>query len=91
MRGDILVSIAVLIALLWSTALVATAIGRWASFKATLGGILCLLLGVFCVYGFAASFEPGVELEWKLGYAALAGLFAVAAYFQSARVFSKRG
>lgn len=27
----------------------------------------------FCVFGFLASFEPGVSLGWKLGYAVAFG------------------
>jgi hypothetical protein len=31
----------------------------------------CLLLAAFSVFGFLATFEPGVELAWRVGYLTL--------------------
>lgn len=30
---------------------------------------VCLLLAAFFLFGFLASFEPGVSTAWKVGYA----------------------
>ena len=36
------------------------------------GAVVLLALGLFCLFGFLASFEPGNGLEWKVVYGALA-------------------
>lgn len=45
------------------------------SIARTLLGILLLLLGFFCIFGFLASFEyPGIT-AWKIGYAIAFAVF----------------
>ncbi|MGP8200912.1 MAG: hypothetical protein ACLQU4_15575 [Limisphaerales bacterium] len=36
-----------------------------------LGAFALLVIALFCVFGFLASFEPGNEWPWKAGYGAL--------------------
>lgn len=31
--------------------------------------VLFLLVALFCIFGFLASFEPGIGVGWKIGYA----------------------
>ena len=31
--------------------------------------VLFLLVTLFCIFGFLASFEPGIGVGWKIGYA----------------------
>ncbi len=41
--------------------------------------IVAGVLALFCIYGFAASFEPGVHWAWEAGYGcmfALTGTYA---------------
>ncbi|MBD3673031.1 MAG: hypothetical protein HUJ26_05850 [Planctomycetaceae bacterium] len=33
--------------------------------------VVCLAVAACCVYGFMASFEPGIGAVWKIGYAAV--------------------
>ena len=39
--------------------------------------IVCQMAVVFCVYGFASSFEPGVRVSWRVGYGLLVLIFVV--------------
>jgi hypothetical protein len=43
------------------------------------GAVLLLALGLFCGFGFLASFEPGNGLEWKAAYGALSCLLLAGA------------
>lgn len=41
--------------------------------------IALLLLAAFCVFGFMASSEPGVDLVWQIAYPVVGVFSAVAA------------
>lgn len=51
-------------------------------------GSLCLLVAAFSVFGFAASFEPGIGIGWKLGYA---GVFTLSAMGGAAACWAGKG
>jgi hypothetical protein len=36
-----------------------------------LGSLALLALGLFCAFGFLASFEPGNGVQWRIGYGLL--------------------
>ncbi len=44
----------------------------------SLVSVACLTVAAFCVFGFMASFEPGVAVGWKIGYASLFVAFVAA-------------
>ena len=90
MNGPLIVSIAMLTAVVWGIALAIVAIRRRRRPLATVGAILCLPVTTFCLYGLCASFEPGVGVGWRIGYASIASLFLVAAAALSARVLGGR-
>jgi len=41
--------------------------------------VALLLLAGFCVFGFMASFEPGVDLVWKIAYPTVGVVSVIAA------------
>jgi len=41
--------------------------------------LLSLPLMAFCLFGFLASFEPGIKDSWKLLYGTLLALLSIAA------------
>jgi len=90
MAGQVTVSLAILGAMVWAVALISTAILRRKANRWTLGALLSLPIAVFCVFGFCLSFEPGVGLGWKIGYAVLFALFVAAAAIQSTRAIARK-
>jgi len=88
--GPEIMLIALVLAVGWSIALVLKTVSQRGPLLPMVGAILCLPITVFCLYGLCASFEPGVGLGWKIGYASMASLFVAAAIAQSVCVFKTR-
>ena len=55
--------------------LIAAAVGLFVAGQRRIAGAVlvlpCLIVAAFCGFGFLSSFEPGVSIAWKIGYAVL--------------------